>query len=72
MKHTLWMVIGCILPFLVIFLLPAFGIPQGATTVVFFVLMLGCHLMMMGGHGGHGGHGRHRDDKSEKQERSAS
>lgn len=70
-KHTLWMLIGCVLPFLLIFLLPLLGIPQGVTTLVFFVLMLGCHLMMMGGHGGHEDHGRHREDNSEEQERSA-
>ena len=43
---------GCVLPFLLIFILPAFGVSSGVTTVVFIVLMLGCHLFM--GHGDHG------------------
>ncbi len=38
-KHTLWMLIGCVLPFLLIFLFPVLGISQGATTLVFFVLI---------------------------------
>lgn len=68
MKHTLWMIVGCVLPFLLIFLFPVLGISGGATTLVFFVLMLGCHLMMMGrhGHGGHSGHGR-QDDREEQE-----
>lgn len=66
MKHTLWMIVGCVLPFLLIFLFPVLGISGGTTTLVFFVLMLGCHLMMMGRHGhkSHRGHG-HQDDHDE-------
>ncbi len=59
-KHMLWMLIGCVLPFLLIFISPVLGISQRMTTLLFFVLMLGCHLMMLGGHG-HGGHDEHGD-----------
>lgn len=55
MKHMLWMLIGCLLPFLLIFLFPVLGASPGVTTLLFFVLMLGCHLMMLGGHGLGGG-----------------
>lgn len=67
-SHSIWMIIGCVLPFLLIFLFPVFGFSQGASTLVFFVLMLGCHLMMMGGHrhGGHDGHDYRDDDERTK------
>jgi hypothetical protein len=60
-KHTLLMMLGCVVPFLLLFLLPLFGVRQGASSVVFFVLMLGCHLMMMGSRGSHGHHERDRE-----------
>ncbi len=67
MKHTIRMLIGCLMPLLLIFVLPLLGIGSGKTLFVFIVLMFGCHLMMMGGHGKHGearhdgetGHGTH-------------
>lgn len=54
MKHLVHMLIGCVLPFLLIFLLPLFGVGEGVTMFVFVVLMFSCHLLMMRGHG-HGG-----------------
>lgn len=56
MKHIIHMLIGCVLPFLLIFLLPLFGVSEGVTLTVFLVLMFACHLLMMRGahHGGHG------------------
>lgn len=51
MKHLLMMLIGCILPFLLIFILPALGVSNDVALVIFVLLMLGCHLFM--GHGGH-------------------
>ena len=54
MKHFLHMLIGCGLPMLLIFVLPAFGVSEGVTLTIFMVLMLGCHLLMMRTHiGGH-------------------
>ena len=50
MKHSLFHILGCAVPILLLFLLPAFGVSSGVTFTVFIVLMLGCHLMMMGGH----------------------
>jgi len=50
MSHTLKMLIGCVLPFLLVFLLPAFGVSDSVTFFIFFLLMFGCHLLMIGGH----------------------
>lgn len=58
MRHIIHMLIGCVLPFLLIFLLPLFGFSEGVTLTVFIVLMFACHLFMMRGahHGGRGSH----------------
>jgi hypothetical protein len=53
MNHNLRMLIGCLLPLLLIFALPLFGVGKDASLFVFIILMFGCHLMMMGGHGKH-------------------
>lgn len=55
MNHNMKMLIGCLIPLLLIFLLPYFGIGEGWSLFLFVVLMFGCHLFMMGGHG-HEGH----------------
>lgn len=52
-KNTLWMLVGCIAPLLLIFLLPLFGITGNYNFIFFIVTMFGCHLMMMGRHGKH-------------------
>jgi len=44
------MLIGCVLPLLLIFILPLFGVGSGATLFIFLILMFGCHLMMIHGH----------------------
>lgn len=64
MSHSLKMLAGCVVPLLLIFLLPVLGVSGDATFVVFFVLMFACHLFMMGGHNdGHGHHGSHPDEE---------
>ncbi|MFY9151047.1 MAG: hypothetical protein WAO52_03465 [Prolixibacteraceae bacterium] len=53
-KHTLWMIIGCVLPIILIFLAPAFGITSGTSIFIFVAFMFACHLLMpMHGHSGH-------------------
>lgn len=52
MNHTLRMLLGCLLPLLLIFLLPLFGLGEGVTLFVALVLMFACHLLMIGDHGG--------------------
>jgi len=66
MSHTIKMLIGCVLPLLLIFVLPLFGISKGVSLFVFVVLMFGCHLFMTRGHGGHGGdEGRSNHNRTE-------
>lgn len=50
MSRNLKMLLGCLLPLLVIFLLPLFGLGQGLGLFLFIVLMFACHLLMMGSH----------------------
>jgi len=45
MKH-LWMIIGCILPLLLIFLAPALGLSSNTSLFIFIVIMFACHLLM--------------------------
>ncbi|PAW95159.1 hypothetical protein CKK33_17305 [Mucilaginibacter sp. MD40] len=52
-KHLFWMIIGCTVPLLLIFLLPLFGITGNYSFLIFIVLMFGCHFMMMGRHSKH-------------------
>ena len=50
--HGLWMILGCTLPLLLVFLLPLLGISGNVGTLLFIVLMFACHLVAMRGHGG--------------------
>jgi len=50
--HGLWMILGCTLPLLLVFLLPLLGISGNVRTLLFIVLMFACHLMAMRGHDG--------------------
>jgi hypothetical protein len=49
MKHTLRMLFGCLLPLLLIFLLPLFGLSEGVTLFIALILIFACHLLMIGG-----------------------
>ncbi|MCA9123655.1 MAG: hypothetical protein H6822_02470 [Planctomycetaceae bacterium] len=62
MGHSLRMLLGCLLPFLLIFVLPLFGVGEGVTLAVFMILMFGCHLFMMGAHD-HRSHARNTRDE---------
>ena len=53
--------IGCVLPFLLIFILPALGVSNDVMLVIFIVLMLGCHLFM-----GHASHGKEHNEQRHK------
>lgn len=70
MSHTLRMLLGCLLPLLLIFLLPLFGLGEGITLFVALVLMFACHLLMIGGHSG-GGHPHENNHKTEQGDRHA-
>ena len=51
--HGLLHIAGCLLPLLAVFLLPVFGINNGAVITLFFILMLVCHVLMMAGYSKH-------------------
>ena len=58
-NHMLWMIIGCLIPFLFIFLATLFGITGNWPLLLFIVAMFAIHLFMPM-HGGHGsGHKNH-------------
>ncbi len=71
MNQSLKMLAGCLIPLLLIFLLPALGVSGETTYLLFFVLMFACHLFMMGRHGhGQRHHGNapgeeHRHDSAQ-------
>ena len=50
MKHALLMSIGCLVPLLLIFILPALGVSNEVALVIGVVLMIGCHFFMIGHH----------------------
>lgn len=50
MKHTLMMVIGCVVALLLIFLLPAMGLGSGWVLPIAFSAMMLCHLIHFGMH----------------------
>ena len=55
-KRTFWMIIGCTVPLLLIFLLPLFGITGNYSILIFIVAMFACHLLMPMHHGKHDNH----------------
>lgn len=66
-KHHFWMIIGCILPILLIFLLPVFNI--NSKEIIFFILILMFvgHFFMMGNH--HDGHSNKHNKEEKDHER---
>jgi hypothetical protein len=71
MSHTIRMLLGCLLPLLLIFVLPLFGIGEGFSLFVFILLMFACHLFMMRGHHDHeqDGGAEHKGDSYEHHQR---
>lgn len=65
MNQTIKTLIGCLVPLLLIFLLPYFGITEGLGVFLFIVLMFACHLFMHGGGHGHDEHdnSQHKGEK---------
>lgn len=58
--HMFWMIIGCAIPLLFIFLAPFFGITGYGPFLIFIVAMFAIHLLMPMHRGGHGsGHNDH-------------
>lgn len=64
-KHTIWMIIGCLVPLLLIFILPLFGVTGNYSIFIFIAVMFLCHITMMGGHRGHNQH--EHSDQNQKE-----
>lgn len=50
MKHQWMMILGCVLPLVLIFALPAMRISGPIIVGIIVLLMFACHLMMIFGH----------------------
>lgn len=61
-KNTIWMIIGCTIPLLLIFFAPALGLGKNVALFIFILFMVACHLLMPMRHGGHG----HNHDENVK------
>lgn len=62
-NHMLWMLVGCLGIFLLLFLLPVFGFNGNNSLFIFLVIFFVAHLFMMGRHGGHGSHSEHNHER---------
>jgi len=64
-KHAWWMILACILPLLLIFLFPLFGVFTGGGVLlfVFIIACFGLHLLLMRGMHGNGGDGGEKGDR---------
>ena len=60
-KHSWLMLLACLGPLLLVFLLPAFGVRAGWVIPLALGAMLLAHLMMAGFSWRHGGHEDHGD-----------
>ena len=67
-KHIIWMIIGCTVPLLLIFLLPLFGITGNYTFLIFIVAMFACHLLMPMHHETHEHEGHKETTKKDEHE----
>jgi hypothetical protein len=45
-RHSLWMILGCGIPLLFIFLAPSLGINGSSSLFIFIILMFAIHLFM--------------------------
>lgn len=52
-KHIIWMLIGCTLPLLLIFIAPYLGLGKDVSLFIFIIAMFACHLLMPMMHSGH-------------------
>jgi len=65
-NHMLKMALACIIPLLLILLLPLFGFPKGWSSGLAIGLMILMHFWMMKGHLGHSSHQSERKNKLSK------
>lgn len=71
-KHIIWMIIGCIVPLLLIFLAPALGLGSDISLFIFILAMFAYHLLMpMHHHGGHNNEQKQPNSENAKTENHA-
>ena len=63
-NHNFLMVLACVVPLMLILLLPALGVKSDTSTLIAVVAMFGAHLLMMGGHD----HGKQHEEKGDEHE----
>ena len=62
----IWMIIGCTIPLLLLFLAPFLGLSGNWGLFVFIIAMFACHLLMPH-HGGHGQNSKNENSETKKQ-----
>lgn len=67
-NHALMHMLGCMVPLLLIMILPSFGVSSNVSYFIFIVLMFACHLFMLKGHGG----GQDPEEKESSNEKGGS
>ena len=55
-KHSIWMIIGCGIPLLLLFIAPMLGLNNSITLFLFIIAMFACHILMIGHHRKGSGH----------------
>lgn len=63
-KHIFWMIIGCGIPLLLIFIAPVFGISDNISLFIFILVMFACHLLMPMHHHGKKKHKSSNENQS--------
>lgn len=66
-NHSLWMILACVLPMGLLFVLPALGVNIGAFWLLIPLLCAGSHFLMMRGHA-HEDHEQAHEPHDEKRE----
>jgi len=66
-NHLFWMLVGCTVPLLLIFLAPALGLGDNLSLLLFIGFMFACHLFMPHGHGDHQHNNSSKKDTSHEQ-----
>lgn len=66
-KNHFWMVAMCVLPLLLIFLLPVFRISSPTAIFIVIIVMFLGHILMMGRHSGHSHNENTNQNKKEEE-----
>ena len=67
-NHMIWMLVGCLGIFLLLFLLPLVGFNGSNSLFIFLILFFVVHLFLMESHGDHSGHSSTQHNQSKNKE----